>query len=375
MKYFDKILSIIISTFIRFWCSSKDWVEFNSEKYFNDKNAVLIYYPDSNQIIKSPQNIDGKIIQYSLQQTSVKLPTSYLAVSSQIRVSTNEGFIILPNRKVLGDTFWSLENAPEYLPNLIYSKECGKELKGDWYSVLLFWGEGYYHWLCDVLPRLIKVYSDLPSNIHYIVPSHLTLWQKQSLVELGILPDRWLNIDENNAFKCERLWYNPPVAMTGDHDAEVVHQLHTLFTKNIESSIVKRIYISRKKAQKRHIINEDVLFEYLQTKGFEMVCLEDLTWEATKLLFHQSEFVVAPHGAGLSNILFSKSGIHVLEIFEKNTHRRCFQTLAATRNINHYFYEGETVDIGWPSEYNIKVSMEDFKPRFEKWWETKLKKR
>jgi capsular polysaccharide biosynthesis protein len=48
--------------------------------------------------------------------------------------------------------------------------------------------------------------------------------------------------------------------------------------------------------------------------GFERYVLEDLAIAEQIELFHDAEFVVAPHGAGLANLVFG-TGASVLELF------------------------------------------------------------
>jgi capsular polysaccharide biosynthesis protein len=76
----------------------------------------------------------------------------------------------------------------------------------------------------------------------------------------------------------------------------------------------KLIYISRKKAGVRRVINEDDVISSLQKSGFKDYCLEDLSFQEQIELFYDARIVVGPHGAGFTNLLFSKN-VAVLEMF------------------------------------------------------------
>jgi hypothetical protein len=75
----------------------------------------------------------------------------------------------------------------------------------------------------------------------------------------------------------------------------------------------KRIYISRSYAQSRKVLNEELLIPHLKKLGFSIYHLENLTFIDQIQLFASSEFIIAPHGAGLSHIIFSQNAV-ILEI-------------------------------------------------------------
>lgn len=76
----------------------------------------------------------------------------------------------------------------------------------------------------------------------------------------------------------------------------------------------QRIYITRSRAKTRRVLNEKALVSTLESLGFNIYELEHLAPEEQVCLFRDAECVVAPHGAGLANLLFSSS-TEVLELF------------------------------------------------------------
>jgi hypothetical protein len=75
-----------------------------------------------------------------------------------------------------------------------------------------------------------------------------------------------------------------------------------------------RILISRAGAANRRILNEADLLQALSPLGFERYRLETLSIEEQIALFHDAECVVAPHGAGLANLVFAPETA-VVELF------------------------------------------------------------
>jgi hypothetical protein len=70
-----------------------------------------------------------------------------------------------------------------------------------------------------------------------------------------------------------------------------------------------RIYISRRDAgQKRGIVNEDAVCELMERHGFEIITPGDMSVEEQIAAFRNAEIIVGPHGAGLANLVYCRSG-------------------------------------------------------------------
>jgi capsular polysaccharide biosynthesis protein len=76
----------------------------------------------------------------------------------------------------------------------------------------------------------------------------------------------------------------------------------------------RRIYISRRKTGTRTIDNEEELEALLESCGFETHYMETYPLAKQGQLIADAEIVVAPHGAGLANLIFAQPGTHVIEI-------------------------------------------------------------
>jgi capsular polysaccharide biosynthesis protein len=100
----------------------------------------------------------------------------------------------------------------------------------------------------------------------------------------------------------------------------VLRFLRQFFYCNIQTSAIfknksKRIYISRADASYRKIVNELKVIEFLEKYGFSLVQLGNLSFLDQVKLFRDVEIVIAFHGTGLSNLVFSPGGAKVIEIF------------------------------------------------------------
>lgn len=81
---------------------------------------------------------------------------------------------------------------------------------------------------------------------------------------------------------------------------------------------LRRVYISRHKANSRRIVNEREFVSLLESFGFERYCLEDMAFGEQVALFSKANVVIGPHGAGLTNILWATPQTHVIELIPVN---------------------------------------------------------
>ncbi len=76
-----------------------------------------------------------------------------------------------------------------------------------------------------------------------------------------------------------------------------------------------RLYVSRRNAAGRRVCNEDAVENLLRRHGFITMRPEELPFDEQVRRFAGATPIVAPHGAGLTNAIFARPGVHVLEMF------------------------------------------------------------
>ena len=115
----------------------------------------------------------------------------------------------------------------------------------------------------------------------------------------------------------------------------------------------QRIYVTRRKAGSRQLINEAEFAHGLkQAYGFEVVENEGLSLQAQLDLYSGAEFVAGPHGAGLTNILFSRRPRGLLE-FWHSVQQPFFEGLAESLGISYFAARGMPMPggpQGWRSD-------------------------
>jgi capsular polysaccharide biosynthesis protein len=85
--------------------------------------------------------------------------------------------------------------------------------------------------------------------------------------------------------------------------------------KNIQN---EKIYISRRLAKKRKLLNERKFINFLKKKKFRIVYLEEQSILEQYKIFENAKIVISVHGAGLTNIIFSKPRTKIIEIIPTN---------------------------------------------------------
>jgi hypothetical protein len=97
----------------------------------------------------------------------------------------------------------------------------------------------------------------------------------------------------------------------------------------------RRLFVSRRDAAKRRVVDEDALVAALSGLGFEVVVPGALSFSEQVAVFSEAEIVVGPHGAGLANALFMPEGSALLELHHPDFGKPYYQRLAAALDI-HY---------------------------------------
>lgn len=199
------------------------------------------------------------------------------------------------------------------------------------------WTSGFFHWITEALPRLeaCKDYMNghavlLPmsySGIRFVQES-LTLLQVPIIYYDTAVP---LSVNE--------ILVPSHTAPTGNYNKKFIHGLRSrlvLQASNETSS--NRIYISRRKAEKRRLTNEDEVEAILRKYGFKVHYMEDYCLLDQIEIMSKANMLVGLHGAGLTNMIFMPAQSKIIEIRNYgDSHNNCYFTLAAEFG-HRYFY-------------------------------------
>jgi hypothetical protein len=105
----------------------------------------------------------------------------------------------------------------------------------------------------------------------------------------------------------------------------------------------RRLYICRLDSRSRMLINEAQVIERARQAGFSPIVLSKLSVRDQVRLFSEASHILAPHGAGLTNIVFCQPGAVLCELHMDSYVHWGFRVLAATRGVRYGCLIGETV--------------------------------
>ncbi|MGC4075227.1 MAG: glycosyltransferase family 61 protein [Nibricoccus sp.] len=195
-------------------------------------------------------------------------------------------------------------------------------------------GVGYSHWLLEELPRLLAI--DL-KDCDAIIANIRERFAREALQYHGF-PGKVLPVRRDHHVQCEQLLIPSLPGPAGWPTPEVVRLLMAFSEKlqGTKSSFKgERLYISRARARRRRVVDEDVLSTRLEAEGFRTVFLEDMSWPEQIAVFRDAREIVSPHGAGLGNLVFCKAGTRVVEFFSRTYVNPCFWRLSALKGLDY----------------------------------------
>lgn len=205
-------------------------------------------------------------------------------------------------------------------------------------------GNNYFHWLQQMLPRLVIAQKSNynPYGYSAYIINNGPPFIAQSLESFNINIEACISIDNNTHIIAEELVVpEAPFAGNPSHWITDLYQDLSKNRSNNTKQFTNRLYVSRSRAKTRRIQNESQVLEILSSFGFITVFTEELTFEDQVDLFRSADIVFGPHGAGLSNIFFCRPGSTVIELFYPQHPNICFWTIASQCNLNYYYILGE----------------------------------
>ena len=175
----------------------------------------------------------------------------------------------------------------------------------------------YYHWTVETLPKIraVREYEkQTREHVTFLIPQNPPGWIKESLALVGV-DDEETRHAESDLYRVSNLVV-PTFPKPTWEDCRWVREtvLQQAKRKDIDVPWGSNVYISRKDARERRVLNEDAVVNTLEDYGFESYRLADQGVAGQALLFYEADAVVGAHGAGLSNLVYSNS-IEVLELF------------------------------------------------------------
>jgi hypothetical protein len=230
-----------------------------------------------------------------------------------------------------------------------------------------YWGEGFYHSTAEDIPRMALYLEFLRVNTHIkihaisynLIKNMLKLFgiNHKSRVVGGTVRADIVYLPRGGGCGGSRACYlslqvmasafrNPPndvIGPTSDSPSKQAVDANTP-PYSVKAKDVKHISSAKnqltnivliRRRSKRYLSNHDDVYDLLQKIakdfGLQVIVFGDRPLPAfnkTLSMYQNAVAVVAPHGAGLSNIVFAPPGTTVIEVLVKHSVNLCYMTLS-----------------------------------------------
>ena len=333
-----------------------------------EPEVLETFYPETLAARKLPVNFNEAHRPLFDRELQRAIPPSRLLRFKNIRVSS-EG-LLFSGTKILPESFafpnhldaWKLRSVAKFLAKN-YVLRHRRQIDDEVLWITDYWSNGYFHFLADALSRLYVV-RDRIDDLRLMLPAGYENFDfvTSSLAAFGVKKVEYIR--PNDVLECRSLLMPSHTAPSGHYNEDVIRGVRSvLLSAYGDSDQGERIYISRRSARKRRIVNENEVIEILSHLGFETFQTEDLSFAEQVRIFSRARCIASNHGAGLTNMLFIPEGGSVLELrHQSDDINNCYFTLASALNLNYFYQTCRPADDGPdPHTADLIVDPEELK--------------
>jgi hypothetical protein len=214
---------------------------------------------------------------------------------------------------------------------------------------------GYYDFVILVAAKLCRIRESLPEAIFQeavlAYPLFKTAYEQEYLALIGFAQDHILDsrLYEVQFDRCilgnSGHWFYP-------NPADIL-----ALKKQVESKLKpqriehNRIYISR--AGRRRVVNESALIELLKKYNFTIIDDRPRSVAEQVMIYKNASFIMGPHGASFTNIIWCEPGAHLFELF------------SSTMVVDHFRYLAQVMGMQYSAYYHVimmgnsRISLEE----------------
>lgn len=312
------------------------------EKLNNFKKKIIF----ESKIHKIPSQYLDTILK-SRSSNFYKEPEGYVSELSNIFLYTDSGLLRYNNKIIIESAFDKIrlvKTKNVFKTSLGLKYKINRNLKKNICTSFIHqpWSNtSNYHWIIDCLSRIYLMKDYFEEEVTVILNKDIKDFQLQTLK--FCLPIKWklYKVDDEEIYEIDSFIFPSFVIQhnSGFLNIKILDFIKTKILKGyntqINSKHNRKIYISRSNAKLRKIINEDQLIELLKKYNFEVIHSENLNYKDQVELFYNSRIIISPHGAGLTNILFSKDA-KVIEIHPRYRVKSHYCYLSMSLNFDYY---------------------------------------
>ncbi len=182
----------------------------------------------------------------------------------------------------------------------------------------------YYHWIVDLLPKLGMVEKagiKLSSIDNFLVRELNDSFHTETLERFGIDRSRVVQTKNNPYLDCDRVIQ---IQLNNGINLKMNRYIPS-FLRHAYPPVYSagdriKLYISRPNGVRRGIANEEALIPILKAAGYTVTAMEGMSVLEQSQLLAKADVLISPHGGALTNMVFCRPGIKVVELFGRHVY-------------------------------------------------------
>jgi len=220
---------------------------------------------------------------------------------------------------------------PVLIRNNYRMRRAAKTIKPEFETGFLisgYWWNNYYHFIVDCCLRynLLVSIGAINKETKILVHQEPRKWQYDYLKLLGINEEQIVNT-EKRTIQVRNLIVGSPCRNRFLVSKDAIDCLrNTLNLTPVKQEL--KLYLSRRDDNIRRVINDDEVGTMLGDYGYQTVNCSKLSIEEQIEMFSKAKSIIAPHGAAITNIIYSKN-ISLIELFPEDDWKLGFFTVLA----------------------------------------------
>lgn len=273
---------------------------------------------------------------------TIKEEPAFVATVPRGRIY-GEGAVISQDDRLIGNLSREMVRENDQRRHSIFRKlklAPNTKVKGTVAVLAVQAGDVYWHWMFDLLPRIhLLRQSGIPfDEIDYFATNRILYpFQRETLERAGIPRQKIIECTKDTHIEADNVVASTITrTLPAGWGFRYVRELMLAGSHEQRAGTPRRIYVTRADARQRRVSNEDEVFGYLRRLGFESAKLAGLSMEEQANLFASSEIVIAPHGSGLTNLLFCGAETRVVEFFSPTYVNPCYWALSNAAGVDYY---------------------------------------
>jgi capsular polysaccharide biosynthesis protein len=205
--------------------------------------------------------------------------------------------------------------------------------------------DNYYHWVAEAMAAIslcIDVVADRPLECITLITGKLNRFRREYLDILlqGDTKFQIVELERDEFVTSDTVIYCDNVGRTVHQQVcweEVPFVEKIISGLGLQSCEASRmIYVARTDTAGRTLRNEAEIIQRLEAMGFEIFIGSQHSVAEQVKVFREARLIVAPHGAGLTNLLFCQPKTVVVEWQQSGYFNTGMMRLAQLQNLNYF---------------------------------------